>query len=67
MEKHKIYCDECIFLERRPTIAEKPLDSGNYIITGSRFHCKKHNKWWAINTTNEQVGYSSCVYGKRRE
>ena len=67
MEKHKVYCDECRFLEERPTKAEVPMDSGNYIVTGTRYYCSKHKKWWSINTSTEQVGYSSCVYGERKE
>lgn len=65
MNEHKVYCDECNFLQKRPTKAEVPLDSGNYIITGERFYCALHNKWWSLNTTLEQVGYSSCVFGMK--
>ena len=67
MTEHKVYCDECEFLQERPILAEVPLDSGNYIITGKRFYCAKHNKWWALNTTLEQVGFSACVYGNKKE
>lgn len=66
MEQHKVYCDECEYLQRRPIKAEVPLGSGNYIITGERFYCSKHDKWWSVNTTVEQVGYSACVYGKQK-
>lgn len=67
MDKAKVYCDECTFLEERPVKAEVQMDSGNYIVTGTRFYCSKHQKWWSLNTTLELVGYSSCVYGERKE
>lgn len=66
MEQHKVYCDECEYLQQRPTKAEVPLGSGNYIVTGERFYCSKHKKWWSVNTTFEQVGYSACIYGNKK-
>lgn len=67
MEKHKVYCDECAHLQSRPVKAEVPMDSGNYIITGERFYCAKHDKWYPLNTTLEQIGFSSCVYGDKKD
>ena len=67
MEKHKVYCDECIYLEERPIKAEVPLDSGNYITTGTRFYCKLHDRWYSIGTTKEMIGFNYCVTGERME
>ena len=66
MDKHKVYCDECVFLEERPTLAEVPMDSGNYIKTGTRFYCPVQQKWFALNTTKEEMGFNYCVQGKRK-
>lgn len=66
MTDHRVYCDECEHLQKRPTKAEVPLGSGNYIVTGQRYYCVLHDKWWSVNTTEEQTGYSSCVFGMRK-
>lgn len=67
MDQRKVYCDECKFLENRQIKAEVPLDSGNYIVTGNRFYCPKHDKWWPIRATLEDVSFSYCVYGERKD
>ena len=67
MNEHKTYCDECEYLQERPIKAEVPMDSGNYIVTGSRFYCSKHQKWWSIHTTIEQVGFSYCMEGAAKQ
>ena len=66
MDRHKVYCDECIYLEERPIKAEVPMDSGNYIITGKRFYCRKHDKWFSIGTNKEQVSFNYCVQGGKK-
>lgn len=65
MDKHKVYCSECIFLEERPTLAEVPIDSGNYVITGTRFYCPVQQRWFAVSNTRESIGFNWCIYGKR--
>lgn len=67
MDKHKVYCDECVFLEERPVLAEVPMDSGNYVKTGTRFYCPIHKKWFAINTTMEQMRFNYCASGVKNE
>ena len=66
MDNHKVYCNECVFLEERPILAEVPMDSGNYIKTGTRYYCSCHKKWYSINTTLEIMGFNYCVYGQRK-
>ena len=41
------------------------MDSGNYIVTGERYYCEKHDKWYPLNTTPEQIGFSACLYGEK--
>lgn len=67
MENHRVYCDECVFLEEHHTLAEVPMDSGNYIQTGTRFYCPVLKKWFALNTTKELMRFNYCVYGKKKE
>lgn len=67
MDKHMVYCDECVFLEERPVLAEVPMDSGNYVKTGTRFYCLIHKKWFVINTTMEQMRFNYCASGMKRE
>lgn len=67
MNEHKVYCDECKFLEERPVKAEVPFDSGNYIVTGKRFYCPKLDRWFALNTSMEVMKFNYCVYGERKE
>lgn len=66
MNEHKVYCDECTFLEERPIKAEVPLGSGNYIETGKRFYCIRHKKWFSVNTSIETMGFNYCVYGMKK-
>lgn len=66
MDKHKVYCSECIFLEEHPTLAEVPIDSGNYIKTGTRFYCPVLQKWFSINTTRKMMEFNWCVYGEQK-
>ena len=66
MDKHKVYCDECKFLEERKVKAEIPPFSGKYVQTGTRYHCSKHDRWFPINTSLELVGFSFCVKGEKR-
>ena len=65
MDNHKVYCDECIYLEERPAKAEVPMDSGNYITTGTRFYCRKHDKWYSIGTNKELIRFNYCVQGDK--
>lgn len=64
MDSHKVYCDECIYLEKRPIKAEVPMGSGNYIVTGTRFYCRKHDKWYSIGTNEELIKFGYCVEGE---
>ena len=66
MDKHKVYCDECIYLEERPIKAEVPFGSGNYITTGTRFYCKKHNNWFSIGTNKELIKFNYCIAGEKK-
>lgn len=66
MTEHRVYCDECKHLEKRPIYAEVPQFSGNYAKTGERYYCSKFDKWYAINTTKELVGYSFCTKGSKK-
>lgn len=66
MDSHKVYCDECIYLEERPIKAEVPMDSGNYITTGTRYYCSKHDKWYSIGTNEKLISFSCCCMGERR-
>ena len=66
MDKHKVYCDECIFLEERPIKAEVPMDSGNYITTGTRYYCRLHDKWFPLRSSMEEIGFSYCVMGEKK-
>lgn len=66
MENHKVYCDECIFLEERPIKAEVPFDSGNYITTGTRFYCRRHDKWYSLCTSKEHLKFDYCVMGEKQ-
>lgn len=67
MDEHKVYCNECAFLEERPIMAEVPMDSGNYIKTRTRYYCSVHQKWFALNTSHELMGFNCCVYGKKKQ
>lgn len=66
VEECKVYCDECKFLEERPTLAETSFGSGVYTQTGTRFYCAKCNRWYTIGTTLEQVGFSWCLKGEKK-
>lgn len=66
MEKHRVYCDECEYLEKRTQYAETKSDGGEYVATGFRFYCKKHKKWWSVNTPPHLIGFSCCNEGKTR-
>lgn len=66
MDQHKVYCSECAFLEERPTIAEVPIDSRNFIKTGTRFYCPILKKWHSLNTPKELLEFSWCIYGKKK-
>lgn len=66
MDKHKVYCDECVFLEERPTLAEVPFGSGNYVKTGTRFYCPVHEKWFSINTPMELMQFNYCASGVKK-
>lgn len=66
MNDHKVYCDECNFLEERPVKAEVPMGSGNYIVTGKRFYCARHDKFFALNTPFELMKFNYCIYGDKK-
>lgn len=66
IEECKVYCDECVFLENRPTLAETFYNSGKYEQTGTRFYCRKKEKWYTIGTTIEQIGFSWCLDGIKK-
>lgn len=52
-----IYCNKCLHLQKKK--------AG----TGDRFYCEKHDRWFPINFTQEDVSAEYCVEGKlpRRE
>ena len=67
VEELKIYCDECEFLQIRPTMAETAMGSGVYYQTGTRFYCPKKNKRFPLNSTLIEVGHSYCLDGARKD
>lgn len=67
IEESKIYCDECKFLEEKPTLAETYFNSGEYVQTGTRFYCPKKNKWYTIGSTLEHIGMGWCLEGIKKE
>lgn len=66
MLEHKVYCDECVYLQERPTMAETTMGSGVYYQTGTRFYCPKQKKWFPLNSTINEVGYSYCLDGMKK-
>ena len=67
IEECKVYCDECKFLEERPTLAETSFGSGEYVQTGTRFYCSKKGKWYTLNSTIEEVGFCWCLSGEKKD
>lgn len=67
VDELKVYCDECEYLQERPTMAETAMDSGVYYQTGTRFYCPKKSKWFPLNSTLNDVGHSYCFYGIKKE
>jgi hypothetical protein len=67
VDESKVYCDECRFLEERPTLAETSFGSGEYAQTGTRFYCSKYGKWYTINSTIEEIGFCWCLGGEKKD
>ena len=67
VEELKVYCDECVHLEKRPTMAETTMGSGVYYQTGARFYCPKKDKRFPLNSTLVEVGFSYCFEGIRKD
>ena len=56
------YCVECNSLERRPSMAETAMDSGEYVQTGWYYRCKECGACFHMD--EEEIEYQHCVCGK---
>ena len=61
----KCYCTECEHLELRPVFGEIGMFTRKYALTGTRFRCKKHDKYFQSGLQSPEMEFEYCLAGEK--